>query len=170
MLSMIGGKVCSGECLMARQWRPFLPCRPPLQRQAAAGIALIDPSGRVLVASEQAAHLLGVSAPTALVGREALFDATATIRPDGTLFPVEDQPGGRAARTGRAQRDVVLGVNGVAPETLWLWVRAEPLTRVGATSPYAVVVRFAPAVPADPCPTEASRAHARSARARSRRD
>jgi PAS domain-containing protein len=115
------------------------PC-PEIQ----AGVVLQDPTGRIVVASEQAARLLGVDGPATLVGRAALFDDGMVIRMDGSAFPSNEQPAALALGSGRAQSDTVLGVRRPGAATLWFRVRAEPLMQVGSSVPYMTVSRFIP--------------------------
>jgi PAS domain-containing protein len=114
----------------------------PLRSAKTAGVVLQDPSGRITAASEQAAHLLDVDGPEALTGRLALFEQGAAIRADGSDFPIEQQPGIMALRTGQTQNDVLLGVIRPGGKMRWFRVWAEPLFQVGGVVPYAVVSRF----------------------------
>jgi PAS domain-containing protein len=109
-----------------------------------AGVVMHDTSGRLIVASEQAATLLGFAAPDALVGRPALFEDGRTIRHDGMLVRADDQPAAIALRTGQPVESVRIGVLQVDASVRWFEVSAKPLFRVGVATPYAVVSRFTP--------------------------
>jgi PAS domain S-box-containing protein len=49
------------------------------------------------------------------------------IRPDGTLFPVDEQPVSLALRTGKAVRDVEMGVTLSDGRLRWILVNAQPV-------------------------------------------
>jgi PAS domain-containing protein len=109
-----------------------------------AGVVLHDPTGRIVAASEQAAHLLGLAGPALLVGRGSLVDDSIAIRLDGSSFPAAEQPAAIALRSGRAHPDTVLGLRLPNGETSWFYLRAEPLMKVGACVPYMAASRFMP--------------------------
>lgn len=119
---------------------------PPSFSEIRAGVVLQDPTGRIVVASEQAARLLGVDGPATLVGRVALFEDGMAIRLDGSAFPSDEQPAAIALGSGRAQSDTVLGLRRPGAATVWFHVRAEPLMQVGNSVPYMTVSRFIPIV------------------------
>jgi PAS domain S-box-containing protein len=52
---------------------------------------------------------------------------TRIIRPDGTLFPVEEQPGIYALRTGETVRNVEMGVPALDGQVSWRLVNAQPV-------------------------------------------
>jgi PAS domain-containing protein len=107
-------------------------------------MVLQDPSGRIVVASEQAAVLLGVDGPAALVGSVALFEDGMAIHADASEFPSHEQPAAIALASGQAQGDTVLGLRRPGAATVWFHVRAEPLFQVGSRVPYMTVSRFSP--------------------------
>ncbi len=118
--------------------------RLPRRPAASVGVVLQDARGRILVASDQAARLLGADGPDALTGRAELFENGSAIRPDGSEFPTDQQPAALALCTGQAQRKTTLGFRLPDGEIRWFHVRAEPLFEVGNVAPYATMSRFVP--------------------------
>jgi PAS domain-containing protein len=104
-----------------------------------------DITGRVSVASERAAALLGVGEPDALVGRPGLFGLGLVIGASGVVVGADDQPAAVALRTGQDVAETWLGA--VQPDgrpVQWFTVEAKPLFRVGEERPYAAVSRLVP--------------------------
>jgi hypothetical protein len=118
--------------------------RPTVVTRSAegAGVVMHDTSGRLIVASEQAAMLLGFAGPSALVGRPALFEDGRAIGADGTPLRSSDQPAAIALRTGLQVESMRVGVVQSDTSVRWFDVEANPLFRVGAAMPYAAVSRF----------------------------
>src|SRR5438552_7050836 len=79
------------------------------QPARSVGVVLHDANGRILVASEQAAHMLGVAQPEVLTGRLGIFEGGTVVRPDGSVCATEEQPAAVVLRTGETQDEVLLG-------------------------------------------------------------
>lgn len=120
---------------------PRIAAHVRLQPRAQVGVVLQDVTGRVLVASEEAARLLEVDGPEALTGRDSLF--AGSIRADGSTLSTDQEPGMLALRTGQAQEPIVLGLRRRGDDVYWVRVSAEPLFKVGSTAPYATTSRIA---------------------------
>jgi hypothetical protein len=101
-----------------------------------------DSSGRLVVASEQAAVLLGFKGPDTLIGRPALFEEGCAIGEDGAPLSPEHQPAAIALRTGTDVTPIRIGLLAAAGDVRWFDVEAKPLFRVGAARPYAAVSRL----------------------------
>lgn len=145
MSRQLPGQENLSEALMARPTHRVPrsrdhACQPPSGSQA--GVVLQDPTGRVIVASQQASLLLGADRPEALADRPALFHGGLTIHPDGSVFPERDQPSAVALRTGLPQDEVVVGFRRSGCDTVWFRICARPLMKTDGTLPYAVASRF----------------------------
>src|ERR1051326_6489451 len=76
----------------------------------AAGVVMHDSSGRLVVASEQAAVLLGFKGPDPLIGRPALFEEGCAIGEAGAPWSLEPQPAAIAFRTGTDVTPIRIGL------------------------------------------------------------
>jgi PAS domain S-box-containing protein len=98
-----------------------------LTETLANGVLIQDADGTVLDCNPAACHLLGMPRDR-LLGRSGLTADTGWLTADGQALTRDESPDLRAARTGQAVRDVVLGVaspDGSSPR--WLLVNALPL-------------------------------------------
>jgi len=94
-------------------------------RSLAEGIVFLNKDGEVEEANEAAFRLHGHAL-------EELTDPASDprgciVRPDGTPFPVEEQPAIVALRTGEAVRDVEMGVPTADGRFVWRLVNAQPV-------------------------------------------
>lgn len=107
----------------------------------ADGVVVINADGRISLANERAARVLGRQ-------REELTEASAQesswncIHTDGTPFPVEDHPAAMTLRTGRPQREVVMGVIRPDGSLVWIEISSEPVREGPGGEIVAVVVTF----------------------------
>jgi PAS domain S-box-containing protein len=87
-------------------------------RSLAEGVVFLNTRGEVEEANEAAGRILGRTSP----------DSTeaAIVRPDGTPFPVDEQPALVALRTGAAVRDVEMGLPSPEGRLSWSLVNAQP--------------------------------------------
>ena len=100
------------------------------------GVVLHDAAGRIVWFNPSAARILGADQLAALASAEPAWNA---VGDDGAVLPVGDHPAMVALKTGKAQRDVVIGLaNG--GRTTWLSVNAEPVME--GDRPTAVVTSF----------------------------
>ena len=95
------------------------------------GIVAHDREGRVVWANQRAAALLKLSMDQ-LYGRSPPGAEHRVVRRDGTPFEPAEYPVAIALSTGKAQRDVQMGV--IVPDcgTTWLLVSSEPVVAVGS--------------------------------------
>jgi PAS domain-containing protein len=133
------------NCEDCDTWMRERRCRRSTKQEPRAdsvGVIMQGASGSILVASEQAARLLGVNDPADMAGQPSVFGQGCAIRPDGSEFPEDEQPAALALRTGQKQDDCLIGLRRGDAPTRWFRVRAEPLFNVGSAVPYAVVSRL----------------------------
>jgi PAS domain S-box-containing protein len=95
-------------------------------------------AGRVTVASQEAARLLGVT-PEDLVGRPSPFQPVPVTGDEAVS--AAQQPAMLALETGRPQSPTILAAQS-GGQTRWFEVSAEPLFKVDGVSVYAAVTRF----------------------------
>ncbi|MEW5773237.1 MAG: ATP-binding protein [Thermodesulfobacteriota bacterium] len=105
------------------------------------GVILQEASGRILSINQAAAEVFGLSSEAA-VGHTSFSRDWDTVREDGAPFPGAEHPSLRTLRTGKAERDVVMGVRRPGRDTAWINVNTRPLFAPGADTPYAVVISF----------------------------
>ncbi|HET6347072.1 MAG TPA: PAS domain-containing sensor histidine kinase, partial [Myxococcota bacterium] len=90
------------------------------------GVTLHDSRGRLRLANASAQRLLRLSFDeiAALAPRPGGWQ---TVREDGSPLSFEENPTFIAARTGKAQRNVVVGVRTPGADTQWLSMSCEPI-------------------------------------------
>jgi len=104
-------------------------------------VVLVDLVGRVQVASQYAPLLLGYDRPDEVVGH-VLFEGCQVAYQDGSVLQADDLPWIVTARTGQPGHNQLVRVSPAAGIDLLLRVSAEPLVKINATRPYAVMVRL----------------------------
>ncbi len=103
----------------------------------AEGVMLHDADGRVVWFNPGAARILGAERVADLASDAPHWNA---VREGGAPLDDADHPAIVALRTGRPQRDVIMGVRREDGGEVWLSVNAEPIRENGAVS--AVVTSF----------------------------
>ena len=92
----------------------------------AQGVVYQDASGRITAANPAAERILGLTLDQ-MQGRTSMDPRWRAIHPDGTDFPGDTHPSMVALRTGRAARNVVMGVfNPHTEDYIWINVNAVP--------------------------------------------
>ena len=110
------------------------------------GVVMQDASGRILFSNPAAARILG--APVEQLAELINTDSRWRIlREDGDDFPLHQLPAAISLQTGRALRNVVIGLYRADDSLVWMSVNSQPLFKSaedasGRASPYAVVVTF----------------------------
>jgi diguanylate cyclase (GGDEF)-like protein/PAS domain S-box-containing protein len=104
----------------------------------AEGVVLQDADGVIVTANEAACRVLGLELDQLLGGRSA-DPGWRAVREDGADFPVDQRPAPLALRSGRAVRDVTMGVHRADGSLVWLEVAAEPLAETGPDGRSTVV-------------------------------
>ena len=90
------------------------------------GVLLQDPDGTIVTANESACRLLGLTLEE-LQGYHAAGRTRRVLADDGSEVPRDDAAFARALRTGRAVRDLTMGVEREDGSIVWLQASAEPL-------------------------------------------
>jgi PAS domain S-box-containing protein len=90
------------------------------------GVIVRDAAGKIVASNRAAREILGVSAEQ-LAGHDFESLSMRYLREDGSPFPPGLHPAAITLRTGEAQRDVVLGVRGSGPETVWVQTNSQAL-------------------------------------------
>lgn len=106
------------------------------------GVVYQNASGEIVAANAASQRILGLSLAQ-LQGRTSMDSRWSAVRKDGLPFPGEEHPAMVALRTGRAVRNVLMGVFNPQEEAFrWIDVSAHPRTRPGATEPFEVYTTF----------------------------
>ncbi|TBW34849.1 PAS domain S-box protein [Siculibacillus lacustris] len=105
------------------------------------GVVVFGPGGEVLSCNPSAEKILRRSAAELTRGTAFLALGRATVREDGSPFPVDERPIRRALRTGLPQRDVIAGIVDVAG-IIWVLVNAEPIVDAQTGEVRAAVASF----------------------------
>ncbi|MEX0959975.1 MAG: EAL domain-containing protein [Burkholderiales bacterium] len=109
----------------------------------AEGVVVIDADDRVLMANPAAYRILrleGMRIQGEVVEPKKLFQGT--VDENGDDLPFERWPYVMALRTGRPQRDVLVGVVAKNGEMIWASCNAIPMSRVDGAPPDMVVLSF----------------------------
>jgi two-component system, chemotaxis family, CheB/CheR fusion protein len=108
----------------------------------ALGIVFQDAHGKIVNANPAAAKILGLSLEQ-LKGRKFIDPDWKTIREDGTDFHRDLHPVMVALKTGKEQKNVIMGVfNSNAGKHTWITMNAHPLYHENETTPYQVYATF----------------------------
>ncbi len=94
-------------------------------RSLTEGVVFLNRSGEVEEAND--AVQLSYGHTVEELSDPELDPRTRIIRPDGTLFPVDEQPGIYALRTGETVRNVEMGVPTLDGQISWRLVNAQPV-------------------------------------------
>ncbi|HSA21170.1 MAG TPA: PAS domain-containing protein [Myxococcota bacterium] len=106
------------------------------------GVVIQDATGAVVAVNAAAEDLLSLPR-AALLGRGAASTDWRPLRPDGSPFPIEEQPAFRALREGTVIRGVVMGVYLPAEDRhRWIRIDAVPLSPPGGGAPREVFTVF----------------------------
>jgi putative two-component system response regulator len=107
------------------------------------GVVMQDSTGQIITCNESAELILGLRAEQLVEGTaEGNPAGLVLLREDGSVFPREEHPSMVSMRTGRPQRDVVMGVESADGPTRWISINASPLIRHDEETPYAAVTSF----------------------------
>jgi signal transduction histidine kinase len=113
-----------------------------LYETIAQGVVYQDAEGTIIAANPAAEGILGLTLDQ-LQGRTSTDPRWKAVREDGSAFPGETHPAMVALQTGRAVRDVIMGVfDPVVEEHRWIRVDAAPQFRPGESRPYQVYATF----------------------------
>jgi PAS domain S-box-containing protein len=101
-----------------------------------SGVLVLDPQGVVVTANHAAEEILGLSATRLIGGPPGLIDQQ--LRSDGSLWPVDERPGPRVARTGTAERKLIYSF--VHPDHRRRWVQLDVVPLYGPDGEVTQVV------------------------------
>jgi two-component system cell cycle sensor histidine kinase/response regulator CckA len=108
----------------------------------AQGVIYYDAKGRIVFVNPAAERTLGFSLYQ-MQGRTLVNPDWHALQEDGSEFPGEAHPSIVALRTGKAVRNVVMGVfNPRIDDYRWVNINAVPQFRPGEDAPYQVFVTF----------------------------
>lgn len=106
------------------------------------GVVYQDAAGRIIAMNPAARRILG-KAPANFSGKTSRDMEHHTLREDGLRFPAIKHPSMVALQTGRAVRDVVMGIYNPREQAYrWINISAVPLFRPGEARPYQVYTIF----------------------------
>jgi two-component system, cell cycle sensor histidine kinase and response regulator CckA len=105
------------------------------------GVVFQDREGRVVVANDAAARILGVPAEE-LIGADAGDARFTAMNADGQPIDPDDHPPVIALRTGRPVANALMQVR--RPDGIYVWIslNARPVFEHGETDPSGVVISF----------------------------
>jgi len=107
----------------------------------AEGVLMITSDGRVIAANASAEKTLGLS--TADIERALRNDAAwHAVRENGEPFPPREFPVRKTLRTGKALRNILVGIRLPRRKARWLSVSTQPVFAAGERKPVAVVASF----------------------------
>ncbi|MCG8462761.1 MAG: PAS domain-containing sensor histidine kinase [Holophagales bacterium] len=110
-------------------------------RVLAEGVVVRSLDGGYFTCNEAAERILGLSRDQ-LMGAEHTPGSRRTLREDGSSFPLEEHPTAVTLATGRACRDVVMGIEHDDGSLTWISVNTRPLVHAGEARPWAVLSSF----------------------------
>jgi PAS domain S-box-containing protein len=106
------------------------------------GVVYQNADGFITQANPAAERMLGLSLAQ-MQGRTSTHPDWQSVRPDGSPFPGDEHPSMVALRTGKVQKNVVMGVyNPHRKAYNWINVNAVPQFRPGEAKPYEVYTTF----------------------------
>ena len=127
---------------------PAKPARLTAQRYhelffaLSEGVVMLSDLGHVIAANPSAEAILGMNAYEM---EQALRndDIWGAIKEEGKPFPPGDFPVRKTLRTGKPQKNVLVGIRPDGKSTRWLTVNTQPVFSGNRTVPIAVVASFA---------------------------
>ena len=105
------------------------------------GLIVMDTEGVIRVCNESAEQIFDLTRGEVQKWKP-LNPSYVAHREDGSEFPQGSYPLVVSLRSGRPQRDVVMGLPRPDGRLLWVSVNSNPLLRPGDNAPYAVVATF----------------------------
>ncbi len=106
------------------------------------GVVYQDAEGKIISMNPAAERILG-KFPADFLGRTSINEEHHTLREDGSPFPGLEHPSMVALRTGKEQKDVVMGIhNPIENAYRWISISAVPLFLEGEKKPYQVYTIF----------------------------
>lgn len=107
------------------------------------GIVYHDQSGQIIEANPAAEQILGLTKDQ-ILGKTSIDPTWRSIHEDGSSFPGEEHPAMVALRTGKAVRNVIMGISSnKKSEITWIVIDAIPEFLEEGGKPKQVLVSFA---------------------------
>jgi len=103
------------------------------------GVIVYSPQGEILSANKAAERVLGLS-QNQLRGRTSVDPSWRFVQQDGSPFPVESYPTNLVRKTGKPQKNVVMGVYKPDGSLSWILVNSRPIPN--KDQPFNVVTSF----------------------------
>ena len=105
----------------------------------AEGVVMLADSGSIIAANPSAESILGMTAPEM---EKALRsgDCLNIVRENGKPFAPAECPLHKTLRTGKAQKNVLVGIRPGGRSTRWISLNTQPVFAPGKSLPHAVVV------------------------------
>ena len=105
------------------------------------GVVLQDSKGVILDFNPATLNVLNLTADQ-LRGKTSADPSWETIKEDGSDFPGQEHPAMVSLRTGKSQRNIVMGVRNSKTAVRWIKVSSTPMHQSGGTNPSHVVSSF----------------------------
>jgi PAS domain S-box-containing protein len=105
------------------------------------GFAIQNKDGKIIYFNKSAATILGLTEDQ-LVGKTSLDAGWQAIKEDGSEFLGPDHPAMQTIKTGKAQKDVIMGIKTPDNETRWLTVSSIPFSGQYEDEEACVLVTF----------------------------
>ena len=107
----------------------------------AEGVVLQDQSGAIVTCNRSAERILGLDLDQ-LRGVTSVDSRWRAIHEDGSPFPGDTHPAMITLRTGVPQSNVTMGIHKPDGALTWLSINTQPVIKLGASTPHAVVSSF----------------------------
>lgn len=105
------------------------------------GVVMMKTDGQIAAANQPAARILGITTDE-LTGRLVPSTDWDARRSDGSVFPIDEFPALVTLRTGKPQKDVIMGVAQPGGRRVWISINSKPIAGTAEGRPDAVVVSF----------------------------
>ncbi len=105
------------------------------------GLVLQDQTGAIVKFNPAALAVLRLTEDE-LLGRKSTDSMWQAIREDSSSFPGEDHPASISLRTGKSQRNVIMGVKAKFESPSWISINSEPIFGPNSNVPTHVVTTF----------------------------
>lgn len=106
------------------------------------GVVIQDHTGAIVEFNPAALHLLRLTKEQ-LQGKNCLDPDWKAIKDDGSDFPGFEHPAMVCLKTGRPQRNVVMGIRNQGPKTKWIKINSAPVFPDEESKPSHAVTSFA---------------------------
>lgn len=90
------------------------------------GVVMQNSDGAIIISNPAAERILGLTNDQ-IHGRTSFDPHWRSIHLDGTDFSSEHHPSIKAIRTGKSQRDVIMGIHTQEGELRWIHINSEPI-------------------------------------------